>query len=461
MKSNSKPDGKRFYLGIDIGGTKIQASVVAEAGAVLARERLPTPRGEDFSAVIDTVEQAALAALAKGKLGREQVSAVGVAVPGVVDPDSGQVVVTPNMNLTGVNIGAELKARLKVPVAVGNDCNLGALGEKWLGSARDAASVVAILVGTGIGGGFVRNGKLWRGAREAAVEIGHIVMQIDGPECGCGNRGCLEALASRSAIERDIRAAVAEGRPTVLTELCGGDLSVIRSNALRKALEADDALAHEVIERAARVLGHACLTVRHLIDPEVIVLGGGVVEACSEFLMPIVEQIVGDDRLPGARSGGQVLLSALGDDAVVIGAVALARRLVRRNPFKRKYAISPKYPQIVRYGFGEIVIGKKRYDRDVCISVYGKVKKRKKWIARELYGDAHVLGARELEEICRGGPELLVVGAGQNKLLELTDDAKRYLSQRSIKVEVLPTPEAVELYNKAPQRKAAMLHITC
>ena len=230
----------------------------------------------------------------------ELLTAIGVAVPGVVDPETARVVVTPNMNLTGVALGSYLEARFKVPVVLGNDCNLGALGEAWLGSSRQASSAIAILVGTGIGSGIVRKGKLWRGARESAGEIGHIVMQIGGPKCGCGNQGCLEALASRTAIERDLRQAVAAGRKTALSSLLQGDLSLIRSSTLRKALESEDELVTEVMRRASEVLGYACLTVRHLLDPEVIVLGGGVVEACSQFMLPIVEHIVGCDQLPGA-----------------------------------------------------------------------------------------------------------------------------------------------------------------
>ncbi len=247
------------------------------------------------------------------------------------------------------------------------------------GSApRKASSALGIWIGTGIGAGFVRKGRLWRGARESAGEIGHIVMQIGGPTCGCGNRGCLEALASRSAIERDIREALASGRTSILAELGGGDLSVIRSGAIRRALEAEDPLVSEVVRHASEVIGHACLTVRHLIDPEVIVLGGGVIEACSDFMMPIVENIVGSDRLPGARDGGQVFLSALGDDAVVLGAVALARKLVGRSPFKKRFAVAPRYPEIVRAGAGEITVGRKTYRRDVYIPVNGKTKKRGK-----------------------------------------------------------------------------------
>jgi glucokinase len=332
---------QRLYLGVDIGGTKIQASLVAESGTILGRQREPTPRPASSALngpeeVLASVEEVMQDVLAEAKLKTTDLTAIGVAVPGVVEPKSGNVVVTPNMCLTGVAIGSHLESCFRVPVVIGNDANLGAYGEAWLGAARDARSALAIWVGTGIGAGFIQKGKVWRGARESAGEIGHIVMQIGGPVCGCGNYGCLEALASRTAIERDIRAGLAAGGTSKLTKISGGELTVIRSGAIRKALKAQDPLVTGILHRAAETLGYACLTVRHLIDPEVIVLGGGLIEACSNYMMPIIQNIVGADRLPGARDGGHVLLSELGDDAVVLGAVALARRSVGRSPFKRQ-----------------------------------------------------------------------------------------------------------------------------
>ncbi|MDY0169751.1 MAG: ROK family protein [Thermoguttaceae bacterium] len=337
MKGNGS---EWLYLGVDVGGTKVQASVVRESGEILARQRCQTPRNEEPEQELRAIESVIEDALAASKKKLRDVQAIGIAIPGVVAPRQGRIIVTPNMNLSGVRISKHLRRRFGVPVAVGNDCNLGALGERWLGAARNAKSAFTILVGTGVGGGFVRKGKLWRGAREAASEIGHIVMQMGGPMCGCGNRGCLEALASRTAIERDLREAVNGGRSSMVTELTGGDLTVIRSRVLCKALEAGDSLVTEVMQRAAEVLGHACLTVRHLIDPEVIVLGGGVIEACGDFVVPIVRQIVEADRLPGAREGGRVVVSALGDDAVVLGAVALARATAGRNPFGKQACVA-------------------------------------------------------------------------------------------------------------------------
>lgn len=456
----SKIGKERLYLGVDIGGTKVQASVISESGAILERQRQPTPRTGGPEQVLAVVEGVMEAALSKGKVEPGDLIAIGVAVPGVVDPDTARVIVTPNMSLTGVAIGAHLENRFQVPVAIGNDGNFGTYGESWLGSAREAKSALGIWVGTGIGAGLVLKGKMWRGARESAGEIGHIVMQIGGPVCGCGNHGCLEALASRSAIERDIREALAAGKSSVLAELSGGDLSVIRSGAIRKALKAEDSLVTQVLHRASEVLGYACLTVRHLIDPEVIVLGGGLIEACSDFMMPIIENIVGSDRLPGARDGGRVLLSALGDDAVVLGAVALARKHIGRSPFKKRFHVEPTYQPITRFSFGEIVVGSKTYDHDVYIPVNGKVKDRDKALGKK-HDDLHTIGPKELEEVCKGGPEVLFVGGGKENRVTLSEEAQRYLSQRAIRCEILPTVKVVEAYNKSKARKAALIHVTC
>ena len=459
MGETGKQD--RFYVGVDVGGTKIQGLVVREDGTIARRERQPTPRDGTPDPTLAAIEKVISNLREVEPLKSQAATAIGIAIPGVVDPDQGRVVVTPNMNLSGVEIVPRLESKFAVPVALGNDCNLGTLGEKWLGSARDAASAVGIFVGTGIGGGFVQEGKLWRGSREAALEIGHMIMQIDGPRCGCGNKGCLEALASRTAIEREIREAVKRGRKTVLTELLDGDLSVIRSGALKEALDRKDKLVTTVLRRASEILGYACVTVRHLLDPEVIILGGGVMEACGDFMLAVVEEIVKSDRLAGARVGGKVLRSALGDDAVALGAVALAREHVGRSPFGQGCSETPAYPRIVSTQFGEITIGEKTYTGDVIIRVSGKVKKRKKGAVKKLYGTSHMIGPKELEKVCPGGPEILFIGTGQSGLAELTEDAVQYLRDRAIEYQALPTPQVIEAYNRCTRRKAALIHVTC
>lgn len=318
---------ERLYIGVDLGGTKIQSSLIAASGSIFHSVRTATPTEGSPEDIIETIRQTIIDVLAKQEKGSEKPKAIGIAVPGVVDPRKGRVVFTPNINFSDVDVVRPLTEAFEIPVVLGNDCNLGTLGEFRFGAARGTKSAVGILVGTGIGGGFVcsKKGKLWRGSREAALEIGHMIMQIEGPVCGCGNRGCLEALASRSAMERRIREEVQEGSQTVLTEILNGDLHRIRSKAFKQALKQEDPLVTKVVREASEILGYGCVTIRHLIDPEIIVLGGGVMEACGDFILPIVQEIIASDHLPGAKPGGHVALSSLADNAVVLGAVALAQ----------------------------------------------------------------------------------------------------------------------------------------
>jgi glucokinase len=454
-------ESDRLYIGMDIGGTNILAALVDESGLILRSEKTLTPRDNNPDVVVAAIEKAIEDVMEKAGIESDDITAVGIAVPGVVDPKRGYVAITPNLCLGGVSLGPRLQERFKAPITLGNDGNLGALGETWLGSARKSKSTLYICVGTGIGSGLVLRGKLWRGRRESAGEIGHMIMQIGGPKCGCGNLGCLETLASRTAIERDIRTAIGAGRNSAIFELTGGDSGIIRSGMIRKALEASDELVAEVVHRASEVLGHACLNVRHLIDPDLIVLGGGVIEACADYILPVVQRIIGEDPLVGAREGGGILLSALGDDAVVLGAVAAARLKAGRNPFKKRYRARPIYPQIAACKEGEIAVGDKEYKDDVYITVNGKAKKFEEIAAQQAARFPHKIGARELEIVCKGGPEILFIGAGACGQVEMGEDAGRFLGLRSIKFKLLTNAQAAEGYNKSKRRRAALMHVTC
>ncbi|MEA1950208.1 MAG: ROK family protein [Planctomycetota bacterium] len=453
---------KDLYIAVDMGATKVQASTVLACGTIVRRLKNVTPRDVGAEPIVEVIENSIHGILEKTKADMDQVAAVGLAIPGVVDPDAGRVVFTANAGLSGFDIGPHLHEKLKVPVVIGNDCNLGALGEKWLGSARDADSAMAVLVGTGIGGGFVQGSKLWRGARESASEIGHTVMQIGGPKCGCGNLGCFEALASRTAIERDIRQAIDAGRASLVTELTEGNLKLIRSGVLSKALEQGDELVAEVLSTAAEIIGHACISVRHLLDPEVIVLGGGVIEACSDFMVPIVERIVAADNLPGARPGGGILVSSLGDDAVVLGAVALARLAIGENPFKKQSVVNPTRDDLTIDG-STVCCGDKKYKRDFYITVNGKCKALKPPLV-ETKKRKIELGPDDLTKACEGGPATIFIGTGMSGKGDSTDVALSrravlYLAQRKIDVEVLSTSKAVKAYNACDGRKAALIRV--
>jgi len=455
-----KPKSKRtLYLGVDVGGTKILAAAARANGRIVASKRCPTPRRAKAAATVEVIAQLMAEVLAEAGLTDAPPAAAGLAIPGVVDPAGGRIVVTPNMNLSGFQIVQPLQDRFDAPVALGNDVNLGILGEQWLGAAQGADSAVGIFIGTGIGGGIIQHGRLVEGGRGAAGEIGHMMMDLNGPVCGCGARGCFEALASRTAIERDIRQAVAAGRKTILAGLIGPQGGLIKSSMLRRALEEKDKLVVTVMRRAAEIMGRACLNVRHLLDPEVIVLGGGVIEACEFFLMPIIRQAVEADGLAGSGPSARIAVSALGDEAVVLGAVALAQRAAGADAPGDQADKPTPYPAIAEVRPGEITVGKKSYRQDIFIRADGKVKKYAKVLAKT-GGPPGQVGPAELKRICWGGPETLIIGGARQGRRPLGAPAAEFLRNRGISCRILSLREAIAAYNAQQGRKAALIFMT-
>lgn len=312
----------KLYVGIDIGGTKISAGLVKSSGKVIARYKLPTPKGAGPKAVISVLAVLVEDILSGNDLRTNDLRGIGIGVPGIVR-ENGEIIVTPNINLSGFNIIRALRSKYRLKISCGNDVNLGLLAEKWIGAASSAENVLGIFPGTGVGGGIIIDGRLITGSSGAAAEIGHMVMDINGPKCGCGNRGCLEAMVSRRAIERDIRESIKRGEKSVVQELTGGSLSLIKSKVLSEALKAEDPVVVKVMRRMSEVLGLACVSLRHILDPELILLGGGVVEACADFILPVVIRSLKEDKFFSRVSECRVAQSKLGDDAVFLGAAAL------------------------------------------------------------------------------------------------------------------------------------------
>jgi len=443
-----KTETARQYLGVDVGGTKILAALVAEDGTVRARKRMPTPRDVKGPQVAAAIGDVIAVLLAEKGVHSAAIAGIGLAIPGTVAPDEGRIVLTPNMPLSGIAIGPLMQKRFTVPVVIGNDVNLGTLGEAWLGAARGAQTAVGVFVGTGIGAGVVVNGRLHEGCRNAAGEIGHVCMEIGGPECGCGNRGCLEALASRTAIERAIREEIEHGRRSIVGTLTS-DLSVIKSSVLKRALKQDDELVAGVMRKASEMIGYACLTVRHLLDPDVIVLGGGVIEACGDFMVPIIEQIVRLHSLPGSREKNIIATSKLGDDAVVLGAVALVLGKERAGT-----APAATASMVVQTGNG-FAVGGETFTTDFIVRPDGTARARTK--AEEKPQKAHVIGAKDVEAACADDTSLLVVGAARPKQMLVSAKARAALG-KEIECRIVPLAEAARLYNAGAGRVALLIH---
>lgn len=443
-------DSKSWYVGVDVGGTKICAGLVDDSGIVRYRTRSATPRDVSGKNCCTAIGDVIKTLLASTPYEVTDLRGIGIAVPGIASPDDDTIGLTPNMPLTGMRLGPQISARFSVPVACFNDVNMGTLGEYACGAARNAQSVVGIFVGTGIGGGLIINGKSVDGAHHAAGEIGHIIVNPDGPLCGCGMHGCVEAYASRTAIERDIRAAVASGQKSSVFENIDTEDELIRSKALRRALREDDAVVTKVMRDASEVLGRLCVLVQRLIDPEVIVLGGGVIDACESFVMPIIHATVKRYRL-GESAPVRIASAALGDDAVLCGAVAaLRQREDAGNSDASGHLFSaPRYVPVMMQD-NNLRVGDATYPLGICVRVAGEIKNIKN--ARP---DA--VGYKDVRRACKGGVAHLFIGSAVGKDCRVTSDAQTFLSTRGVAYTCNTYAAACEAYNAASERRALLL----
>lgn len=447
-------ESEKSFVGVDVGGTKIQAAVVSASGVVRRRKRTPTPREGGAKAVLQTILETVATVLDEAGAA-DALGGIGLSVPGLLDYQRNRVDAAPNIDIAGLNLIKPLGEQFNVPAAFANDTDAATLGEKWVGAAREANTAVGMFVGTGIGGGILVDRKLLHGTRYSAAEIGHMIMDIHGPVCGCGNRGCLEAMAARVAMERDIRRAIADGTETVLTEWIGGPDEPIRSGMLRRALDAGDELATNILTRAGEVLAQACLSLRHIFEPDVIILGGGVMEACGDFLMPIIEAAIPADPYFGSRPGGRVVQSALGDDAGVLGSAALAMLEAGLDPFPGAEPACDHSPELSLTDGGAIQAGKKTYDVDIVVRVNGRVRKRRKNGGPAVVTSAADVTEKDLDRACRGGPEILILGVDDET--PLRDDCLEFLRRRAITLEMLPRKKAIKRFNTLKARKALLL----
>ncbi len=314
-------------IGVDMGGTKILSAVIDAEGNILGTAKVSTKAGRGAIAVIDRIANCIQQAIDESGVDAESIQAIGIGAPGPLDPATGVVIFAPNLGWRDIPLKTELEARTGFPTFVDNDVNVGTLGEHAFGAGRGIQNVVGIFVGTGIGGGIILNGELFHGASKTAGEIGHIIVKAGGPRCGCGTRGCLEAIASRTAMTRQFqRAILKKGKKSVLSELTGGDLGAIRSGVLAKAVRLNDKLTLKVFRKVTKYLGIGIGSIVNFLNPEMIVLGGGVVEALDDTFLDGIRAAAEKYALPNTLDGVQIVRAELGDNSAILGAAALARQ---------------------------------------------------------------------------------------------------------------------------------------
>jgi len=315
---------KEHWLGFDLGGTKMLTQIYDSEWNVVAKERKRNKPGAGAKVGVDRIVETIESVLKKADLKAEQLHGIGIGCPGPIDMDNGILHDLPNLGWEEIPIKERLEDEFKIPVAVLNDVDAGVYAEYRRGAGKDARCVMGVFAGTGIGGGCVYQGEILRGKTSSAFEIGHVQVMSNGPRCGCGQRGCLESVASRLWIASQAARAAYRGDAPHLLENAGTDLAKIRSGALSASIKEGDEAVEDVIREAARYIGIAIAGVVNLINPEVVILGGGMVEAMPELFVDRVEKSANKRVMPAFEDTFKVVPAELEDDAGVLGAALWA-----------------------------------------------------------------------------------------------------------------------------------------
>ena len=311
-----------YKICLDVGGTKVLGVIFNEKDEIVYRLKKKSKGNGNYSenvekVIISVVEEM----LQESGIKKSEVCAIASCAPGVIDQDKGIVLFTPNLPWRNYDIKGSMEKKFGIPFFIGNDVNLGVLGEFKFGAARGYKNVVGFFVGTGVGGGLILNGELYTGNQFKAGEYGHMIIDPEGPLCNCGQRGCLESYSSKQGMSAYVRQQVSRGRESMLAEAVSE--GVFRSKQLKKALAANDAVAQEAVDRACHYLAVATGSMINVISPDLILYGGGIIEALGDLFLEKVLKEVDRYCMPAIRSTVELKNASLGDDSVVYGCLAL------------------------------------------------------------------------------------------------------------------------------------------
>ena len=310
-------------IGIDVGGTGIKVGVVDESYRIIQENSIPTRTDISFDEQLKHIADCVLFSVREAGMTENDIASVGVGIPGIASARTGEIIKCTNMGWKHVPFRNTFRKFLDKPVFIENDANVAALAESVAGISAGTSSSVFITIGTGIGSGIIINGQIWKGAHGIGGELGHVILDLGGVPCTCGNHGCLERYCSATALIRMARNAVREHPESKILSLAGGDPSRIEAKTVFDASKAEDSIAVDVYREYISYLAQSIASVINLLDPEVIVLGGGVSKAGDFLLEPLIREIpqyvlFNDQPLPSVR------IAVLGSEAGIIGASMLS-----------------------------------------------------------------------------------------------------------------------------------------
>ena len=317
-----KEEPSMYRIGIDVGGTGIQVGIVNEKFQIVAEQSIVTQTDIPFEEQVQHIANCVKQVVSQYKLSLEEIESVGVGIPGIASAKTGEIINCTNMGWHHVPFRDEFAKHISRPIFIENDANVAALAESVAGVSAGTSSSVFITIGTGIGSGIIINNRIWSGSHGIGGELGHVIFDLNGIPCTCGNHGCLERYCSATALIRMGREAAGANPNSGLMKAVNGNLSLIEAKTVIDCARAGDPLAKSIYRTYIRYLSQAIASVINLIDPEVIVLGGGVSKAGDFLLDPINAEypqyvVYRDQEIPPVR------LAVLGSKAGIIGAAML------------------------------------------------------------------------------------------------------------------------------------------
>ena len=316
---------KKYSIGIDLGGTKILIGLVEkESGKVVSHIKKKTKKEKGPENIVRKMVEGVKELLEESGKSFTEISSIGIGSAGQIDRKNGIIIGAPNLDCYNLNLKEILQDKFNIPVFVGNDVEVATIGEQKFGAGKGCADFVCVFVGTGIGSAIVKNGQIIYGATGTAGELGHIIVDLNGRPCACGAHGCLEAYASRSAIETRIEGALKKGRKSCISEYLE-EGKAITSSMIRKSIEREDELVTQCVSEASEYLSGGLASVINLINPELIILGGGLIEAVDYFYKQTIKKAK-SKSLPVPAEKIRFSKTILGDYSGVIGAALLDER---------------------------------------------------------------------------------------------------------------------------------------
>ena len=311
---------------MDLGGTKILSVVAGSGGKMLSRDYTSTPAGKGPEAVIQAILKSAVRTLKNAGLSKDEIKAIGIAVAGISNPETGILYTSPNLpGWKDVPVRDMIQRELGIKTFLTNDARAAALGEFCFGAGKGARNLIYITLSTGIGGGIIIDGKLYEGAGGAAGEIGHMTIDVNGPQCNCGNTGCWETLASGTALAREAKRRIEQGASTAILSHSKGKIGLVTAQSVHAAALEGDKLARELIRQTGCYVGVGLANLINIFNPELIIIGGGLSHV-GDMLMEPAKEVAKERAFKASYEAVRLVFARLGDDAGALGAVAFAHQ---------------------------------------------------------------------------------------------------------------------------------------